>query len=425
MGLILISSCKKNMEELNINPDTPVDVPINVRLAAIESVLSYSVGGDLSRHTSIYTQQMRGVSRQWAVIQNYGIIGEDVNRVWGDNLYADVLLELKLMKEKAEEGGYVHYNGVAKALEAYTLMTMTDLWGDMPYSEAFQGVDNLQPSYDSQEAIYSTINTLLSESKAHLAATDGGAIVPGSDDFIYGGSIADWTGFVSMLKARYFLHLGIKDASNYQNALTELSSGGLVSDAKYKFPGGANAAPMYQFNDQRGDIEISNSFASLLGSLNDPRDTNLYNQPFTTSHSFFTDNQSIVLMSTTEQLFIEAECTFNTSGASAAHPIYLSAIQSSLDDYGMSADYSTYVGQASVDPGATNLTLEDIMNQKYIALFTSPELFNDLRRTGFPTLIPNTGTQIPNRFPYPQAELDLNSNTPSGVTIYSKVWWQN
>ena len=62
------------------------------------------------------------------------------------------------------------------------------------------------------------------------------------------------------------------------------------------------------------------------------------------------------------------------------------------------------------------------MNQKYIALFQDPELFNDWRRTSFPTLTPNTGSTIPRRYPYPQKELNLNSNTPS-ATIFGKVDW--
>jgi hypothetical protein len=93
-----------------------------------------------------------------------------------------------------------------------------------------------------------------------------------------------------------------------------------------------------------------------------------------------------------------------------------------LTGYGLSASAAAYLAQASVDPGAGSLTLNLIMTQKHLALFMEPELFNDWRRTGFPALTPNAGSQIPRRFPYPQQELNLNSNTPQ-ATIYSKVAW--
>ena len=96
--------------------------------------------------------------------------------------------------------------------------------------------------------------------------------------------------------------------------------------------------------------------------------------------------------------FIEAECTFQISGAAAAHPLYLEAISLSMDMYGYSDSTATYVAQMEVDPGAGALTLEHIMTQKYIALFLDPEVFNDWRRTGFPVLTPNDGIEVPRRY---------------------------
>ncbi len=80
---------------------------------------------------------------------------------------------------------------------------------------------------------------------------------------------------------------------------------------------------------------------------------------------------------------------------------------------------------ASVDPGEGNLTLQNIIEQKYIAMYNDPEIFADWRRTGFPELTPNTGDMIPRRLPYPQTETVSNENTPSqaDVTMFSRVWW--
>lgn len=424
--LFLMPSCKKMMEDVNTNPDQPSDVPINVRLSAIQVSLAYSYGGDLSRHSSIFTNQTVGAARQWLVFNNYGIKNEDLDYVWADNLYSNVLMELKLLKEEAEKNDYEHYLGVAKAIEAFTLITMTDLWNDIPYSEALQGIKNLQPAYDSQSQIYATAQRLLAEATAHLAATNGGAMTPGADDQIYNGDIESWEGFVSILKARIFLHLGEKDPTNYQKAIDEITvNGGIFYDACIKFEGGANASPWYQFNRDRGDIQISSMMNSLLTTNYDPRSSLLANIPFTTNHIFFREGQCVVLLSITEQKFILAECYFKLSNLQQAKTYYLFGIEQSLGNFGLASFYNAFITQNVINPPANALTLNHIMTQKYLALFTSPEVFTDMRRTGFPVITPNTGTQLPNRFPYPQKELDLNNNTPRGTSLFTKVWWQN
>lgn len=419
-SLVMTASCKKYFDGKNTDPDNPLEVSPNIMLPGIQGTLCFSMGGDASRYSSIYTQHMTGVSRQWAVLQNYKFIGEDVNTLFEDNLYANVLVEINRMKVISTKKGYHYYNGIGKAMEAYTLLFITDSWNAAPYSEAFQGLDQLQPKYDSQAELYATIFSLLTEAKADFNQPDGGGLIPGSDDLIYGGNIPSWKGFVSFIEARAYLHLAKNDPSKYADALNALSGGGLVTDAAYKF-GPDHRNPMFQFNQERGDCSVGDYLSNLVTSLNDPRAA-LYNQPFDEDNTFITDSRSVFLATLTEQHFILAECNFQVSGAAAAHPHFLAGINSSLDGYGLTSSAAAYLGQATVDPGAGSLTLDFIMTQKYIALFMDPELFNDWRRTGIPALTPNAGSTIPRRYPYPQQELNLNQNTPQ-TTIYSSVDW--
>jgi hypothetical protein len=86
-----------------------------------------------------------------------------------------------------------------------------------------------------------------------------------------------------------------------------------------------------------------------------------------------------------------------------------------------------------ISVGAANITLKQIIMQKYVALFCNPETWTDWRRTGYPTLTPVTGTQIPRRFPYPQSERqfnlqNLNAAVPNHADpnfIYTRIWWDN
>ena len=95
-------------------------------------------------------------------------------------------MELKQLKSKSEELGYKHYFGVAQVIEAYTLLLLTDNWNAVPYSEALNGVDNLQPAYDSQDAIYQSVFELLNTARNNLNEADGGALTPGGEDLIFG-----------------------------------------------------------------------------------------------------------------------------------------------------------------------------------------------------------------------------------------------
>ena len=97
-----------------------------------------------------------------------------------DNLYADVLMEINRMKKISTEKGYHYYNGIAKAMEAYTLLFITDNWNKAPYSEAFQGINNLQPKYDSQAELFATIFELLNQAELDLNQADGGSLIPGA-----------------------------------------------------------------------------------------------------------------------------------------------------------------------------------------------------------------------------------------------------
>ena len=413
-------SCEKYFDDVNTDPNNPIEVTPSAVLPGIEAKLSYALAGDGSRYSTILNQQIKGVSRQWAVLENYNFVGEDVNTLY-EVLYADVLQELKELQKVADRDGLNHYNGIAKTLEAYTLLFIADHWDSSPYSDAFQGIENLQPLYDNQQELYAAVFSLLNNAREDFAKPSG-PVVPGGDDLIYQGSVVDWISLTYFVEARANLRLAKNDPSKYQDALTLVSSG-LTRDFAFEYTGGNFAHPMYQFNEQRGDCSIGTRISELLVSYSDPRDA-LFNQPFVDANTYITPDLTDKMATLVDQKFIEAECTFQVYGAAAAHSIYLSAITMALEAESIAAaDIATYLGQASVDPGAANITLEHIMDQKYLGLFLHSETFTDWRRTGFPTLTPNAGSTIPRRFPVPQSERNLNSANIPAATIYSLVNW--
>ena len=422
-----LTSCEDYFGDVNVDPNNPTAVTPNVLLPQIQVRLAYAYGGDASRHLSIFTQHLDGVTRQFAIYQNYGIQPNDVDNLYGGNLYSGVMMDNRQLRALADAEGYNHYSGISRAIEAYTMMLVTDWWGDVPYSEAFQGTDLLSPKYDDQADIYVEIFRLIEEAISLLSG-DGGAVLPGGADLMYGGDADAWVKFCRTLKARGYLHLSKLDNANYQNVLDNLADGFASRDDDGRITFGStpsSTAPWYQYIEQRDDAEVGVNYVALMNSLNDPR-VDVYGVPLDVpGHPVFVRNQAQPLLTYVEAKFMEAEAEMMVNGAAAAHQPYLDAIMASFSDAGLDSEYAAYVGQTEIDPGSGNLTLDHIMTQKYIAMFMDPEVLRDWRRTGIPELDPNTGANVPRRLPYAETAVLYNENTPSpaDVTIYDRVDW--
>jgi len=430
-----MTSCEDYFDGVNVDPDNPIEVTPNVLLPVIQTRIAFNYWGDLSRHIGIFTQHVDGVGRQFVVYQNYGVQPNDVDNIWS-TLYTGVLADNREMFKLAEEIESDNYKVISLAMEAYTLMTLTDLFGDIPYSQALQGLEVLQPQFDAQENIYADILRIIGEAQALAANPTNVGRVPGGDDLIYGGDMGQWAKFLNVLEARAHLHLADRDASSYNSVISALDQGGFTSrddDARFSFGTGATeAAPWYQYIQQRDDCEVGANYVQVMADLNDPRvDIYGYLQdlgPDTAAHPIYVINRDVPLLSFTEQEFMRAEALAQTSGASAANDFYESGITSSMNDAGITDEtaISDYIATVALS-GDNTAAFEQIMTQKYIAMFSDPEAFNDWRRTGIPNLTPNTGSEVPRRLPYPQTEIFSNENTPSAgdVNIFSRVWWDD
>ncbi|MEO0903087.1 MAG: SusD/RagB family nutrient-binding outer membrane lipoprotein [Bacteroidota bacterium] len=139
-------------------------------------------------------------------------------------------------------------------------------------------------------------------------------------------------------------------------------------------------------------------------------------------HEVFKIDRNVPLLTYTELMFAKAECLLQTGGnPEEIREAYLEGIRSSFDYYGLGNLYTDFAAQNEVNP-LEDVTLEHVMTQKYLALFSDPEVFTDWRRTNIPALVPNNSNAIPTRWLYPQTEINTNPNVPS-VSIIDKVDW--
>ena len=457
--LLAAGGCKKYLD-VNKDPNNPQDVQEALLLVPVETAISTDLAGGsltignyvtITEVTEYWVQQ---VALDQLAPQNdtYKVRPDDMDQQFL-TIYSTILQNLKIMDSKAEQNRHHSYGVVAKVLIAYTLGIVTDMVGDAPYSQAFYGA--LHPAYDKQEDLYKTMQSLLDSAIAENALDPGNA-APGPDDFLFGGDMSKWQKFAYTLKARYYMHLtkapGYTAVTQSGLALTALQNGFTSQDDEASFAAYGNTAgtenPWYENIDpSNGPISLASTFVDSLVSRNDPRlpiisvqgsggdsgrvigsapdpDASVYSN---VGDFFAASNAPEAILTWSEALFIKAEATFRVSGAAAANPIYINAINSNMAKLGLdtgSAAVKAYV--ASRSPLTTGNAIQRIMEEKDIANFLSIENFNDWRRTGFPALsivqspyVPS----IPRRFPYPLAELTSNPQPQQSLKITDRVWW--
>ncbi|MFN8394419.1 MAG: SusD/RagB family nutrient-binding outer membrane lipoprotein [Bacteroidia bacterium] len=434
LGLASLTSCEKYFDDVNVDPTRPKEVTPTVLLPSAMVEYGYGLQGDISRFTSLLTNQIYGADRQFATYQVYSITETDTDNWWKFNHYGGAMMDIKTLIDYAMASEQYHYAGIGKVLMAYGLMTATDLVGDVPYVEAFQGLDNLTPKYESQQVIYDSIQSLLAQGKVLLADPNVAVSEPGSDDLVYGGDLTKWAMFANVLSARAHLHLGKTDPNHYAMAIAALGAPGVESfgssgdDAVFFFGTDYTAsAPWFQYNDQRADILFEGFLLDTMTALNDPRMVSYWDADGWLGEYFTRPDAPFFFTSFMEQNFILAEAQFQAGNPGLALTAYNDAVNASLSRHGVVADSAFTANVLSETSGS--LTLEKIMVQKYIAMYLEPEVFSDWRRTGFPNLVPSagnvTGDVIPRRLPYPQSERLFNGANCNCASqnITSKVWW--
>ena len=443
---LMFSACEKWIDhDLNKNPDSPENPPMSVILPAAQGRIAYHTGTyDVSGTTGMWMQQIQGAARQAAIIGNYTFVSSDVVNLW-NSLYRDATMDLNIIiqKSQTEEEKSPYFEGVAKILLAYDLGLASQLFGDVPYREAWQGIENKHPVYDPQEQLYGDLQTMLDEAITALQADPAlNLFDPADGDMIFNGDLNAWIKTAYALKARLAIHLTKRNSNAYQQAIDFINAGGMESnadDCQFNFGlGDTEANPLYQFDEQREDAAQSPLFTTYVTDLNqfvvgtdtldDPRltvfQTESDDNGVRTFGSYFgAKDAPIHFITFAEQQFILAEALYGVGNESAAKDTLLAAIRTSLEKFNVfDAAWFAEV-TAKISPLSGQALFDEIMNQKYVAMFLQPEAFVDWRRTDIPQLTPVTGTEIPRRFPYSEEERNFNRNIPPVTSIYARNWF--
>ena len=209
---------------------------------------------------------------------NTNFLPSDSDDEW-INAYTGIMQDIRTMVPAAEEAGLTRHVGVAQFIEAYVMTAMVDFYGDIPYSEAFEGEANLNPKLDSGASIYDAALVLLDKAIANFQNT---ATANLANDAFYNNDYTKWVKAANTLKMRLYNQRRLVDPTALSSIQAILNSGNYISstadDFEYRWPG-TNASqpdtrhPRYGLNytpTGAGDY-MSNWLMHYMDTHNDPR----------------------------------------------------------------------------------------------------------------------------------------------------------
>jgi len=500
VGGLVLSGCDiSDFGDLNDDPTSPnqVDADLLVSRAIAYGTLRYTTY-QRSQHLfgNMYAQYFANLNPDFTTTDRYqsappynawatslwrmtyasrgGIenIGENV-----ENSGINIQLAINQTRDNPQK---VNITSQAKIWKVYLLHRVTDAWGSVPYSEAFEGLEgNRTPTYDEQEAIYrAMLDTLDAAAERLDPSIQGDRFRLGSADLLYDDDLTKWRRFANSLRLRLALRAAEAAQSLAEQHATDALSDEVMQNnddsARRRSTEGGDFITRNPLSiiEGFGDDRLSETLIDTLRALDDPRlpvyadtiatfgrrqDTLAFRglpnglsggtlsgvQAFnysTLGPRLRREDAPVPVLLYPEVKFLQAEAALRGWGSGTARDHYEEGVRASLAMYDVPTseqnDYLVQPGVAWNGGGSDAAKLEQIITQKWIALFTQGlEMWAEYRRTGFPDLNPipgdgQTGGAVPSRILYPNVERTTNTENVrdaaesiGGDALTTDLWW--
>jgi len=200
-----------NPNEVGINTADPTLLMNGVQ-RDFAAFFEKSSGADRSQVTNGVDELVRMRSMSAGFTYPTAFSPQSQDAAWND-AYQKVLVNIEAMLPLAEKATLTTHVGAAKIMKAYILISLVDIYGDVPATEAIKGAEAiLNPAADPGASVYAMAITLLDEARAELAkpaATAGGAL---TRDIFYNGNRANWTALANSLELKAQLNMTAQPA---------------------------------------------------------------------------------------------------------------------------------------------------------------------------------------------------------------------
>lgn len=285
-GLLVLAAGCSDFGDVNIDPEhmNEGNVPYEMLFTNAQHQTLGS-DWDVWRNGCIYSAQwMQHTASMDGSWWQYGLYfyNDGYSAAYWDGVYSgdrgairDVTTVMDLWKE--DPAYAIDYN-MARIVRVLALHRMTDLYGDVPYSEAGRPAQFSYPKYDTQEAIYKDMLKELDEAQANLGS---GTAKMTTHDIYYQGDAAKWKKFANSLMLRLAMRLTKVDPALAESWVKKAVDNGLFAsnddNALLNHPGGVTTddssepyAKIYAHED-RGKFFLTKYFVDLLQTTGDPR----------------------------------------------------------------------------------------------------------------------------------------------------------
>ncbi len=467
------TSCTKDFEELNTDPVRVTTVAPGSLLATAQfdgmwliTRRAHRLNNELMQYT-VETGALNDFAR-------YEFKENEFDPIWS-TLYTKAN-DMNEMYRLAQQRNDVNNMAAALVMKAWFVSNLTDMFGDIPYTEAFKGREELYyPKYDTQQSVY--ISILADLKRANDLFTDTKPFE--SSDLIYAGDIAKWKKFTNSMRLRLLVRVSNRSEMDAPAQIAEIFNNPtqypLIAsnddEAMMKYTG---VKPFINLFLEMNAAEFSGSRRMgkyLIDLMNNTVDGRRFryatrNTPgaYVGIPSGYTEQETIAfadnaglrtstlattlkagdypfpILTWAEVNFLLAEAALKGWISADAQFYYNKGVEASWRQWKCTWDGTagtTYLARSNVRFAGTTANMDRLMSQKYIAMFFSGfEAWYDYRRTGYPVLpigpaVKNNGL-MPRRFEYPlitKATNGENYNAAAvrigGDNLLTKVWWQN
>ncbi|NJC26373.1 SusD/RagB family nutrient-binding outer membrane lipoprotein [Neolewinella antarctica] len=464
----LFTGCTEDFAEINTNPNGPVTVQPDLLFRQV----IYGFGNDMGREGfaggALLSQHF--AMTDFNLFDRHALSSPQEGGDPWPILYTALRDNETVLEISRANPTAAAYEGPALVMKAYLAMNLTDIFGDVPYFEAFSARTNqvTKPAYDAQERIYTEAGGILDNLTTAVEVMDADAgSFPLGGDLLFGGDLEGWIRFANSLRIKALIRISARRAPGQE--LQDIVNDGRfikngTQDATFDFA--ASPPNSFPIAEERAGIFnvflMSRTAERVYNALNDPRTGTIYRstQPFL---GFAGIQNGIIggaavpvdtfarpglvwrensqdldfnYLTAWETDFLLAEAVlkgFVNDTDGSAERYYNGGIRKAFA-YWLTDLPESYVstGPAAYDP---DRALEQIITQKWIASTANVyEGWNEWRRTGFPALLPVAeslnNNMIPVRMPYPSEEQALNFENYSSAaaatddnSINTKVWW--
>jgi hypothetical protein len=458
-------SCKKNITELNINPNRPLVVGSETLFSNASINLA-----DLMAHTNVNYNNFRLFVQYWTETiyrdeTRFNLNQRSIPDNWWAWLYRDVIKDLaesssRIDQEGLPAGQAKNRKAINEILTVYAYYVLISSFGDVPYTEALN-IENLQPKYDKASDIFTAITARLNTALADLDPT---AEAYGTADLILDGDVARWSKFGNSLKMRMGMLIADSDPTTSKTMVEEAAPNVIMSNDEnlqmHFLSSPPNTNPVWEDLVQSGrhDFVAAQPFVDTLKAYNDPRLPFYFNEALTAGNGFVGQNPGsraafndfaapsdkvmeptspYTFFSYSEMEFYKAEAVarnYAVGGTVEEH--YKNAIIASIEEWGgTTAEANAYYAQPKVNYAtAAGDWKRKIGVQSWIAFYNRGyDAWTQWRRLDYPKLElpfladPNFATgetpQVIVRLSYPVVEQNLNkANYEAASASIGKDW---